>query len=67
MPLLIDGFIVTAKITLTAIVVGILWGTVLAVMRLSHSNQLAVCGLVCEYIPFYSVGYGFTVVLLNRT
>nr|WP_282557039.1 MULTISPECIES: glutamate/aspartate ABC transporter permease GltK [Providencia] len=35
MPFLIDGFIVTAKITVTAIVVGILWGTVLAVMRLS--------------------------------
>ena len=35
MPFLIDGFIVTAKITLTAIIVGILWGTVLAVMRLS--------------------------------
>ena len=36
MPFLIDGFIVTAKITITAIVVGILWGTVLAVMRLSR-------------------------------
>lgn len=35
MPFLIDGFIVTAKITITAIIVGILWGTVLAVMRLS--------------------------------
>lgn len=35
MPFLIDGFIVTAKITIIAIIVGIVWGTVLAVMRLS--------------------------------
>ncbi len=41
MPFLIDGFIVTAKITLTAIVVGILWGTVLAVMRLSTFKPIS--------------------------
>ncbi|QKJ50323.1 glutamate/aspartate ABC transporter permease GltK [Providencia rettgeri] len=40
-PFLIDGFIVTAKITLTAIVVGILWGTVLAVMRLSPFKPIS--------------------------
>lgn len=41
MPFLIDGFIVTAKITLTAIVVGILWGTVLTVMRLSTFKPIS--------------------------
>lgn len=41
MPFLIDGFIVTAKITLTAIVVGILWGTALAVMRLSTFKPIS--------------------------
>lgn len=41
MPFLIDGFIVTAKITLTAIVVAILWGTVLAVMRLSTFKPIS--------------------------
>ncbi|AJJ62954.1 glutamate/aspartate ABC transporter permease GltK [Yersinia aldovae] len=35
MPYLLQGLVVTAKITVTAIVFGILWGTVLAVMRLS--------------------------------
>ncbi|HCR4095261.1 TPA: glutamate/aspartate ABC transporter permease GltK [Providencia rettgeri] len=40
-PFLIDGFIVTAKITLTAIIVGILWGTVLAVMRLSPFKPIS--------------------------
>lgn len=35
-PFLLDGLIITAKITVIAIVVGILWGTVLAVMRLSR-------------------------------
>lgn len=34
-PFLVDGLIITAKITITAIIVGILWGTVLAVMRIS--------------------------------
>jgi len=35
MPYLLQGMVVTLKITVTAIVVGILWGTLLAVMRLS--------------------------------
>lgn len=39
-PFLVDGFIITAKITAAAIVVGILWGTVLAVMRLSSIKPL---------------------------
>ncbi len=34
-PFLLQGMVITLKITVTAIVVGILWGTVLAVMRLS--------------------------------
>lgn len=34
-PFLLDGLVITAKITITAIIVGILWGTVLAVMRIS--------------------------------
>ncbi|MBE5201632.1 glutamate/aspartate ABC transporter permease GltK [Pectobacterium quasiaquaticum] len=35
MPYLIQGMVVTLKITLTAVVFGIVWGTILAVMRLS--------------------------------
>lgn len=34
-PYLLQGLVVTLKITVTAVVFGILWGTVLAVMRLS--------------------------------
>ncbi|EOE4444384.1 glutamate/aspartate ABC transporter permease GltK [Providencia stuartii] len=40
-PFLLDGLVVTAKITITAIVVGILWGTVLAVMRLSTFKPIS--------------------------
>lgn len=35
MPFLLQGLVITAKITITAIVIGILWGTILAMMRLS--------------------------------
>ncbi|MBG6241144.1 MAG: glutamate/aspartate ABC transporter permease GltK [Candidatus Symbiopectobacterium sp. Dall1.0] len=35
MPYLLQGLVVTLKITVTAVVFGIQWGTVLAVMRLS--------------------------------
>ncbi len=35
MPYLLAGLVITLKITVTAIVVGIVWGTILAVMRLS--------------------------------
>ncbi|MGM3174862.1 glutamate/aspartate ABC transporter permease GltK [Dickeya lacustris] len=35
MPYLLQGLGVTLKITLTAVIIGIVWGTVLAVMRLS--------------------------------
>ena len=35
LPYLLDGLIITLKITVTAVVIGIVWGTILAVMRLS--------------------------------
>lgn len=35
MPYLLQGMVVTLKITVTAIVIGIIWGTLLAVMRMS--------------------------------
>ncbi|SLM63871.1 MULTISPECIES: glutamate/aspartate ABC transporter permease GltK [Dickeya] len=35
MPYLLQGLGITLKITLTAVIIGIVWGTVLAVMRLS--------------------------------
>mgnify|MGYP000880829093 CR=1 FL=1 len=41
MPYLLDGLMITLKITLTAVVVGIVWGTLLAVMRLSTFKPLA--------------------------
>ncbi|MBF0295094.1 MAG: ABC transporter permease subunit [Magnetococcales bacterium] len=40
-PLLLEGAIVTARITLTAMLVGLVWGTVLAVARLSPVRPLA--------------------------
>lgn len=41
MPYLLQGLVVTAKITITAIVFGIIWGTVLAVMRLSPIKAIS--------------------------
>lgn len=41
LPVLAKGLLVTFEITVTAIVVGIVWGTLLAVARLSHSVLLA--------------------------
>ncbi|XKM13087.1 ABC transporter permease subunit [Orbaceae bacterium ac157xtp] len=38
--LLLSGFWLTCKITLTAIIVGIIWGTALALMRLSNNKLL---------------------------
>lgn len=32
LPYLLDGLVITLKITVTAVVIGILWGTMLAVM-----------------------------------
>ncbi|KFX06697.1 amino acid ABC transporter permease [Pectobacterium betavasculorum] len=41
MPYLIQGMVVTLKITLTAVVFGIIWGTILAVMRLSPIKAIS--------------------------
>ncbi len=41
LPYLLQGLVVTVKITLTAIVFGILWGTILAVMRLSPIKAIS--------------------------
>ena len=41
MPYLLDGLMITLKITVIAIIVGIVWGTLLAVMRLSSFKPLA--------------------------
>ncbi|HDL7398999.1 TPA: glutamate/aspartate ABC transporter permease GltK [Yersinia enterocolitica] len=41
LPYLLQGLAVTAKITLIAIVFGIVWGTVLAVMRLSPVKAIS--------------------------
>lgn len=41
LPLLWDGMAVSLEITLTAIVVGIVWGTLLAMMRLSSIKPLS--------------------------
>ncbi|ATA24799.1 amino acid ABC transporter permease [Brenneria goodwinii] len=35
LPYLLQGMLITLKITFTAVIVGIIWGTILAVMRLS--------------------------------
>lgn len=40
-PLLLKGMAITLEVTLTAIVVGIVWGTLLAVARLSGNRVLA--------------------------
>lgn len=41
MPYLLQGLVVTAKITVISIVFGILWGTLLAVMRLSSIKAVS--------------------------
>jgi glutamate/aspartate transport system permease protein len=41
LPLLAKGLSITVEVTLTAIVVGVIWGTLLAVARLSRSRVLA--------------------------
>ncbi|PLQ02640.1 ABC transporter permease subunit, partial [Cupriavidus pauculus] len=35
-----EGMMVSLKITVTAVIVGIVWGTILAMMRLSSSKPL---------------------------
>lgn len=41
LPYLLDGLIITFKITITAVIIGIIWGTLLAVMRLSSFKPVA--------------------------
>ncbi|MCP5269133.1 MAG: ABC transporter permease subunit [Zoogloeaceae bacterium] len=40
-PLLLKGMMTTLEVTITAIIVGIIWGTVLAVARLGHNPVLS--------------------------
>jgi glutamate/aspartate transport system permease protein len=47
LPFLLDGMKISAEITVTAIVVGIVWGTLLAMMRLSPITPLS----------WFAVGY----------
>lgn len=51
LPLLGKGALITFEITVTAIVVGIVWGTVLAVARLSRNRILAV--LAAGYVNLF--------------
>lgn len=41
LPYLLQGMAITLKITITAIIVGIIWGTILAVMRLSTFKPIS--------------------------
>ena len=41
MPYMLQGMVITLKITVTAVVVGIVWGTILAVMRLSPFKPIS--------------------------
>ena len=41
LPYLLNGMMVTLKITVTAVIVGIIWGTLLAVMRLSTFKPIS--------------------------
>lgn len=70
LPFLVDGMIVTLKITICAIVFGILWGTLLAVMRLSgvrviswfarlYVNLFRAVPLVMVLLWFYLIVPGF--------
>lgn len=64
LPYLLDGLIITLKITVTAVVIGIVWGTILAVMRLSNFRaDCLVCERLRQRISFYSAGHGAAVVL----
>lgn len=51
LPLLGKGLLVTLEVTLTAIVVGIVWGTLLAVARLGANPLLA--GLAAGYVNLF--------------
>ena len=51
LPFLWEGMLITFEITLTAIAVGIVWGTLLAMMRLSSSRLLAT--LAAGYVNLF--------------
>ena len=51
LPLLAKGMLVTLEVTLTAIVVGIAWGTLLAVLRLSRNRFVAT--LAAGYVNLF--------------
>jgi glutamate/aspartate transport system permease protein len=51
LPLLWKGFLITLEVTLTAIIVGIVWGTVLAVARLSGNVVLGF--LAATYVNLF--------------
>ena len=64
MPYLLAGLVITLKITVIAIVVGIVWGTLLAVMRLawfakSYVNVFRSIPLVMVLLWFYLIVPGF--------
>ncbi|WP_435947575.1 glutamate/aspartate ABC transporter permease GltK [Dryocola sp. BD586] len=70
MPYLMQGLIITLKITVTAVIFGIVWGTLLAVMRLSpikpvswfasaYVNVFRSVPLVMVLLWFYLVVPGF--------
>ncbi len=67
LPYLLDGLVITLKITVIAIVVGIVWGTLLAVMRLSTFKPLAwFANRLRERVPLHPAGDGAAVVLPDR-
>lgn len=41
LPYLLNGMVLTLKVTITAVVIGILWGTALAILRLSDIKLLS--------------------------
>ena len=51
LPLLAKGMLISLEVTLTAIVVGIVWGTVLAVLRLSRNRWIA--GASAAYVNLF--------------
>jgi glutamate/aspartate transport system permease protein len=51
LPFLLDGMILTLKITVVAVSVGIVWGTLLALMRLSSIKPLAF--LAASYVNLF--------------
>lgn len=63
MPYLLAGLVITLKITVTAIIFGIVWGTLLAVMRLSSFLPLAWFADLRQRVPLDPAGDGPAVVL----